>query len=124
MYYYPINPPYALLAIGIFVALTSGAAFSGMLKLIVQKWQSDGAENSSSRLSIRQLTLPFLGIAIGVAMFLCSGLEIFGFPAFLSYAVGIPITIFTCILVWWQLGSMMTFVERRGMRSLDLDSLS
>jgi hypothetical protein len=122
MYYYPLQPPYILLAIGIFTALTSGVAFAGTLKLIVDKWQSEGAENgSSSRLSSKQLLVPFLGITLGVGFFLCSGLEIFGFPPLLAYAIGSPVALFTALLIWFQLGSMLAFVERRGMRSLNLD---
>ncbi len=125
MYYYPLQPPYVLLAIGIFAALTCGIAFAGTLKLIVQKWRTDGAENSSgSRLSSRQLLIPFLGITIGLVMFLCSGFEIFGFPPLLAYAVGVPVALLTSLLVWFQLGSMLTYVERQGMHSLNLDSWS
>jgi hypothetical protein len=124
MYYYPSQPPYLLLIIGLFAALTSGLALAGTLKVIVNKWQSDGAEKSSSQLSIKQLSVPFLGITAGVTLFMCSGFEIFGFPPLLAYAVGIPVTILTSLLVWLQLGSMMSFVERRGMQSLDLDSMN
>ncbi|MBO3460905.1 hypothetical protein G7B40_003250 [Aetokthonos hydrillicola Thurmond2011] len=122
MYYYPLQPPYILLAIGIFAALTSGVAFAGTLKLIVEKWQKDGAEkNSSSRLSSTQLLIPFLGITLGIGLFLCSGFEIFGFPPLLAYAVGLPVALLTSLLVWFQLKSMLVFVERKGMRSLNLD---
>ncbi|BAU06569.1 hypothetical protein CEN41_02780 [Fischerella thermalis CCMEE 5330] len=124
MYYYPSQPPYLLLIIGLFTALTSGLALAGTLKVIVNKWQSDGAEKSSTQLSIKQLSIPFLGITVGVALFMCSGFEIFGFPPLLAYAVGIPVTILTSLLVWFQLGSMMSFVERRGIQSLDLDSMN
>ncbi|NWF60276.1 MAG: hypothetical protein HXY43_13680 [Fischerella sp.] len=123
MYYYPLQPPYLLLVFGLFAAITSGLALSGTLRIIVSKWQSDGAENSGSKLSIKQLIVPFLGITGGVALFLCSGFEIFGFPPLLAYAVGVPVTLLTCLLVWLQLGSMMAFVERQGMQSLDLDSM-
>jgi uncharacterized membrane protein YfcA len=123
MYYYSSQPPYLLLIFGLFAALTSGLALSGTLKVIVNKWQSDGAEKSSSQLSIKRLFVPFLGITVGVTFFMCSGFEIFGFPPLLAYAVGLPVTILTSLLVWFQLGSMMSFVERRGMQSLDLDSL-
>ncbi len=124
MYYYPLQPPYILLALGLFAALTSGVAFAGTLKLIVQKWQADGAENSNTRLSNRQLVIPFAGITFGIALFLCSGFEIFGFPPVLAYAVGLPVAFLTSLLIWLQLGSMLTFVERRGMQSLNLDSWS
>ncbi|MFN6569651.1 hypothetical protein [Dendronalium sp. ChiSLP03b] len=123
MYYYPLQPPYLLLVIGFFIALTSGVALSGTLKLIVQKWQKNSTESPKSNSSLRQLFVPFLGITIGVCLFLSSGLAIFGFPSFLALAVGLPISLLTCLLVWLQLGSMLTFAERQGMRSLDLDSL-
>ena len=122
MYYYPQNPPYILLAIGLFAALTSGLAFAGTLKLIVQKWQGDGAENSGSRLAVRQLSVPFLGVTVGIALFLCSGFEIFGFPPLIAYGIGIPVALITALLIWLQLGSMLTFVERQGIQALDLDS--
>ncbi len=122
MYYFPEQPPYFLLAIGLFAAATSGTALAGTLKSIVAKWQSDGAENSGTRFAKTNLLLPFLGVGVGIALFLVSGLEIFGFPPFISFAVGLPIALFTILLIWFQLGSMMTFVETNGMRSLDLDS--
>jgi hypothetical protein len=123
MYYFPQQPPYILLVVGFFAALTSGAALAGTLKLIVQKWQSDGAETSGSRISTGQLLLPFLGITVGVCLFLCSGFEIFGFPPLLACAIGVPVTLFTCVLVWLQLGSMLAYMERQGMQAMDLDSL-
>ncbi|KOP26275.1 hypothetical protein AMR41_11285 [Hapalosiphon sp. MRB220] len=123
MYYYPANPPYLLLIFGLFAALTSGVALGGTLKIIVNKWRSEGAEKSSSQLSIKQLSVPFLGITGGVVLFMCSGFEIFGFPPLLAYSVGVPVTILTSLLVWLQLGSMMSFVQRQGMQSLDLDTL-
>ncbi|YAF94981.1 MAG: hypothetical protein AB3A66_20715 [Nodularia sp. CChRGM 3473] len=122
MYYYPAQPPYFLLIIGFLIALTSGFALSGTLKVIVQQWQKNSTEDSKSPSSLRQLFVPFLGITGGVCLFLSSGLEIFGFPSFLALAVGLPVSFLTCLLVWLQLGSMLTFAQRQGMQSLDLDS--
>lgn len=123
MYYYPEQPPYVLLVVGLFAALASGAALAGTLKSIVQKWKNDGAESSGSRIASRNLSVPFLGITAGIGLFLCSGFEIFGFPPLLAYAVGVPVAVLTCLLIWFQLGSMLAYVERQGIRSLDLDSL-
>ncbi|MBW4598708.1 MAG: hypothetical protein KME29_03620 [Calothrix sp. FI2-JRJ7] len=124
MYYYPTYPPYFVLAFGLFAAITSGAALAGTLKTVVTKWQSGGAEKSGTTLSKKALLFPFLGVTIGLVSFLVSGLEIFGFPPTLALAIGLPIALLTCLLMWVQLGSMMTFVETRGMSSLDLDSMS
>jgi hypothetical protein len=123
VYYFPTHPPYFVLAFGLFAAVTSGAALTGTLKTVVSKWQSNGAENSGTTLSKQALLFPFLGVTIGLVCFLVSGLEIFGFPPFLALAIGLPISLLTCLLMWVQLGSMMTFVETRGMSSLDLDSM-
>ena len=124
MYYFPLQPPYFLLLIGFLTALTSGLALSGTLKVIVQNWPSERAENTQPRSSLKQLLVPFIGITGGTCLFMSSGLEIFGFPSSLALGVGLPISLFTCLLVWLQLGSMMTFIEREGMQSLDLDSFS
>ena len=124
MYYYPVNPPYLILAIGLFIAVTSGAALDGTLKLVSKTWRGKGAEDSAPRFSNKQLIVPFVGITIGIGLFLCSGLAIFGFPNWLACAVGLPITLLTCILTAFQLGSMMTYAESRGFQSLDLDSFS
>ncbi len=125
MYYYPLQPPYFLLILGLFVALTSGVALSGTLKLLVQNWQINSTENSQANSSFRkQLLFPFLGITIGISLFVSSGLEIFGFPGILALGIGLPLSLLTCLLGWFQLGSLLTYAERRGMKSLDLDSLS
>lgn len=124
MYYYPAQPPYLLLIIGFLIAITSGAALSGTLKMIATKWQKNGVKAAASRFSNKQLVVPFVGITAGIALFLCSGLAIFGFPNWLACAIGIPLTLLTCILTGFQLGSMMTYAENKGFKSLDLDSLS
>lgn len=123
MSYYP-EPPYFLLVVGILVALTSGTAFSATLKQIVQKWSSDRAANTKAQLPTEQLLIPFLGISAGVCIFLSSGLEVFGFIGWLSYAVAVPLTLMIGFLVWYQLGSMFALVEKKGFQSLDLDSWS
>jgi len=122
MYYYPLQPPYILLAVGLLAALTCGSAFAGTLKLVVQKWSSDRTANAEAKFSFAKLVLPFLGITVGVALFLCSGLEIFGFPADLAYSVALPMTLILAVFVWRQLGSMLSLVERQGFQTLDIDS--
>ena len=121
MSYYP-EPPYFLVVIGILVALTSGAAFAATLKQIVQKWSSDRAAKVKAQLRTRQLLVPFLGIAAGVCIFLASGLEVFGFTTWLSYVVAMPLSLLIALLVWLQLGSMLTLVEKEGFQAIDIDS--
>lgn len=123
MYYFPTDPPYFLLVAGILMALTSGAAFAATLKLIVQKWSRDRAAKVSATLPTQKLLVPFLGISGGVCFFLSAGLEIFGFPALLAYAVALPLTLLIGLLVWLQLRSMFALVERQGFEAIDIDSM-
>ncbi|NJM70937.1 MAG: hypothetical protein HC862_12295 [Scytonema sp. RU_4_4] len=122
MYYSPQQAPYFLLVAGLFAALVSDIALWGTLKLSVQKWQDEGAETSGSRIAIRYLSIPFLGTTAGICLFLCSGFEIFGLPPLLAYAIGVPVALLTALLIWLQLRSMLTYVERQGIQALDLDS--
>lgn len=123
MYYYLAQPPYFLLFAGFFAALTCGLAFAETLKLIIQKWSSDRAKSDKLRMQTRRLIVPFLGMTVGVCLFLSAGLEVFGFTSWLAYAVAVPMTILLSLLVWLQLGSMLSLIERKGFQAaLDIDS--
>ncbi|MFB2875254.1 hypothetical protein [Floridanema aerugineum] len=118
------DPPYFLLVAGMLAGLTSGLAFEATLKELVQEWARTRSSRIFANLQGVQLQLPFLGICIGVCVFLGSGLEIFGFPTWLSYAISIPLTVFMGWLVWSQLGKLLMQLNKGGSRALDLDSFS
>jgi hypothetical protein len=71
-----------------------------------------------------KLLTPFLGMAGGSIFFLAAGVEVFGLPAKLAYAIAVPMTIFIGRLVWWQLGKVLQQLEEGGSAALDLDSWS
>lgn len=119
---YYFTPPYFLVFAGLFISLTCGSAFAATLKQMVAKWSRDRAAATVAKLPTGQLIIPYLGINAGILMFLAAGLEVFGFPGWLAYAAAVPLTLFIAILVWYQLGSMLSFVEQKGFQSLDLDS--
>lgn len=120
-YYY--NPPYFLLVAGLFISVTSGAAFEATLKSSVGNWAKSRSTRILATMKGPQLLLPFLGITIGVCLFLASGVQIFGFSAAIAYAIALPLTVLTSLLVWYQLGRILTQIEEGGSEALDLDSL-
>ena len=122
MYNFP-QPPYFLLIFGLFAGITSGAAFEATLKQKVQEWSKNRSTRTLAQMKGVQLVMPFIGIAAGICVFLAAGLEIFGFPSWLSYSVSIPLTLFIAILVWSQLSKLLSQLERGGSRSLDLDAM-
>lgn len=120
--YYLFDPPYFLLAMGLFVGITCGLAFEATLKQEVRAWSKDRETRTLATLQGLQLAFPFLGICVGIEMFLVAGMEIFGLPTWLAYAASLSLTLFTGFLVWSQLQSMLVLLERGGSRAIDLDS--
>ncbi len=122
MYNFP-QPPYFLLIFGLFAGITSGAAFEATLKQKVQEWSKNRSTRTLAQMKGVQLLMPFTGIAAGICVFLAAGLEIFGFPSWLSYSVSLPLTLFIAVLVWSQLGKLLAQLERGGSKALDLDAM-
>lgn len=123
MYYSIPDPPYFLLVAGFLVSLASGAAFEAVLKQSVQEWAKNRSTRTLANMQGMPLFLPFMGIALGVCLFLSSGMEVFGFSTQLAYAVSVPLTLFIGWLVWSQLSKILVQLERGGSKALDLDSL-
>lgn len=119
-YYY--DPPYFLLVAGLLASITSGLAFEATLKQSVKAWADSRSTRTLANLKGTALRLPYLGICSGICMFLASGVQIFGFPAKIAYAIALPLTIMTALLVWSQLGKILVQLEQGGSKALDLDS--
>jgi uncharacterized protein (DUF983 family) len=122
LYYYPQDPPYFILIAGLLAGIACGAAFDGTLRQNVKAWSKDRDNIQLSATDDLGLRLPFLGICIGIIVFLEAGLEIFGFPGWLAYSVSVPLTIVIAILLWFQLQVVFKQLDRGGSPALDLDS--
>jgi hypothetical protein len=122
MYYYFPDPPFVLLAFGLFIGLTSGLAFEAVLKEKVQEWKTKRSIEIFTQMQGLSLRLPFLGICLGVCVFLASGLEVFGLFSWLAYTISLLMTILIGALVWEQLGKVLVLLRQGGSKALDLDS--
>ena len=118
MYYLP-EPPYFLLFVGLFTGITCGLAFESTLKSDIKDILK---KPTDQMLKGSNLQLPFLGICVGICVFLSAGLEIFLLDRWLSYALSLPMTIFIGALVWVQLGSLLKQLKMGGSKALDLDA--
>ncbi|AFZ47313.1 hypothetical protein Cyast_1348 [Cyanobacterium stanieri PCC 7202] len=122
MYTLP-QPPLVLLAMGFFIGVTCGLAFEAALKIKVNYWSNQGKKGIKTNLSeISVLKLPFMGICLGICVFLAAGLEIFTYNRLLSYGVSLPLTLFIGILIWVQLKKLIVLLLEGGSEALDLDS--
>jgi cobalamin biosynthesis protein CobD/CbiB len=105
----------------LFVGIASGLAFEATLKQKVRDWSINRSSRTLAQMQGSALVLPFIGMAIGICVFLASGLEVFTFPVWLAYSISLSLTIFTAVLVWAQLSKVLMQLERGGSKALDLD---
>lgn len=122
-YYYMAQPPYILLGLGLFISLTCGSAFQATLKSKAREIVTN-EEKIMKQLSVPTLQLPLLGIAMGMSIFLASGLQIFFIPAWFAYSLSVPLTIGTVGLLWKQLGRVINILREGGSAALEEDSFS
>lgn len=115
-------PPYVLLLAGLLAALASGTAFSSTLQASVRDWNNNRSSRAIASLKGLKLQLPFLGICVGVCVFLASGVQSFGFSARTAYTMSIPLTVLSALLIWRQLGRILQILEEGGSQALDLDA--
>ncbi len=107
---------------GFLAAVTSGYAFSTSLQKSVNDWNLRRSTRILASLRGPQLQIPFFGICAGVCVFLASGIQLFGFSGKAAYAMGIPLTLLSGLLIWSQLGKILVLIEEGGSKALDLDS--
>jgi len=102
VYYLP-EPPYFVLIIGLFVSITSGLSFAKTLEQKTALWKEDPALPLLEEMLTWSIQLPYLGMAIGICLFLAAGMEVFGFPSAFAYLVAVPLTVGT--QVWSGINS-------------------
>jgi hypothetical protein len=107
---------------GFLAAVTSGYAFSTSLQQSVSEWNSKRSTRILATLRGPRLKIPFFGICAGVCVFLASGIQLFGFSAQAAYAMGLPMTLLSGLLIWSQLGRILQLIEEGGSKALDLDA--
>ena len=118
---YP-QPPYIILLAGLFAAITSGYAFSTSLQQSVDEWNRNRSTRILANLRGLKLQVPYFGVCAGICTFLASGIQIFGFSVKAAYGMGIPLTILSGLLIWYQLGKILQMIEEGGSKALDLDA--
>ncbi|MFE4105622.1 hypothetical protein [Almyronema epifaneia] len=116
------TPPYFLLVAGLLASFAAGAAFNTTLQQSIQTWAKNPAKQPLSQLKGPQIFVPFVGICLGVCVFLAAGLSIFGFSLKIAFAIAAVLTLLSGLLIWSQFGKILIQLEQGGSRALDLDA--
>jgi len=123
MYYLP-QPPFFVAVIGVFIAITFGAAFQNLLEQKLRESYKDAKRANSFKIDRSKdpsIALTFAGVCLGVWVFLGGGLLVLGFSIIPSYGVALLLTLFTSGLVWDQINDVLKQLRDGGSKALELD---
>lgn len=121
MYYLP-QPPFLVALMGVFIAVTCGAAFQNLLEQKLRESYQNVKLASSFRIEAKDtsIAITYWGICLGIWIFLGGGLMILGFGIIPSYGVSLLLTILTASLVWDQINDVLLQLKDGGSKALEL----
>jgi hypothetical protein len=115
-----LQPPYLLAGAGLAIGVLCGLTFARLVRLRLEAWKED-------RLPMLPLgngpaTLPYIGVVIGITLFIGGSLQVFGFSAGVALLVSFVLSIATAGALWVQLERLMAQVEAGNFRAVDFDN--
>ena len=113
-------PPYFLAGLGLAIGLVCGLTFAKLVQLRLDGWKQD-------RLPMLPLSgittvLPWVGLLLGVTLFIGGSLQVFGFGAGTALLVAFLLSIATAGALWVQLVRLMQQVEAGNFKAVDFDN--
>jgi len=119
--YAPLSqPPYLLAGVGLAIGVLCGLTFSRLVRNRLDGWKQD-------RLALLPLadattTPPYIGVILGVTLFIGGSLQVFGFAPGAALLVSFVLSIGTAGALWVQLSRLMDQVQRGVFRAVDFDN--
>jgi hypothetical protein len=115
-----LQPPYALAGIGLAMGILCGLTFARLVRNRLDGWKQD-------RLALLPLadattTAPYIGVILGVTLFIGGSLQVFGFAPGAALLVSFVLSIGTAGALWVQLSRLMDQVQRGVFRAVDFDN--
>lgn len=119
--YAPImQPPYLVAGAGLAIGVLCGLTFAKLVQNRLEGWKQD-------RLALLPLgtvavTLPYIGVVIGITLFIGGSLQVFGFSAGIALLVSFVLSIGTAGALWVQLERLMGQVQDGTFSAVDFDN--
>ena len=118
-----VNPPvYTMIMVTNFFAIAFGFIFKDMLEYQVARWNTNRQSQAVIDYKTPNITIAYLGLTICLTLFMGASFSVFGlFPSF-AYTLAAIVVLPTALLVWVQLGSMLSLLVIGGSEAVDIDS--
>ncbi len=118
-----VNPPvYTLIMVTNFFAIAFGFIFKDMLEYQVARWHTNRQSQELIDYKTPNITLAYSGLTICLTLFMGASFSVFGLFPSLAYIFAAIIVLPTALLVWLQLGSMLSLLVKGGSEAVDIDS--
>ncbi len=117
----PISqPPYLVAALGLAIALLCGLTFAKLVQQRLDGWKQDRL--ALLPLGTAVVTIPYMGVVLGITLFIGGGLQVFGFSAGAALLVSFVLSVGTAGALWVQLERLMGQVQDGTFSAVDFDN--
>jgi len=117
----PISqPPYLVAGLGLAIAMLCGLTFAKLVQQRLDGWKQDRL--TLLPLGTAVVTIPYMGIVLGITLFIGGGLQVFGFSAGAALLVSFVLSVGTAGALWVQLERLMGQVQDGTFSAVDFDN--
>jgi hypothetical protein len=114
------QPPYLVAGLGLAIAMLCGLTFAKLVQQRLDGWKQD-------RLTLLPLgtpvvTIPYMGVVLGITLFIGGSLQVFGFSAGVALLVSFVLSVGTAGALWIQLERLMGQVQDGTFSAVDFDN--
>jgi hypothetical protein len=117
----PISqPPYLVAGLGLAIAMVCGLTFAKLVQQRLDGWKQDRL--ALLPLGTAVITIPYMGVVLGITLFIGGSLQVFGFSAGAALLVSFVLSVGTAGALWVQLERLMGQVQDGTFSAVDFDN--
>lgn len=114
------QPPYLVAGAGLAIGVLCGLTFAKLVQNRLEGWKQDRL--ALLPLANRETVLPWMGLVIGVTLFIGGSLQVFGFASGTALLVAFVLSLATAGGLWVQLERLMGQVQDGTFKAVDFDN--
>ena len=114
------QPPYLVAGVGLAIAMLCGLTFAKLVEQRLEGWKQDRL--ALLPLGTAVVTIPYMGVVLGITLFIGGSLQVFGFSAGAALLVSFVLSVGTAGALWVQLERLMSQVQDGTFSAVDFDN--
>ncbi len=114
------QPPYLVAGVGLAIAMLCGLTFAKLVQQRLEGWKQDRL--ALLPLGTAVVTIPYMGVVLGITLFIGGSLQVFGFSAGAALLVSFVLSVGTAGALWVQLERLMGQVQDGTFSAVDFDN--